>query len=465
MKPGRVIAAIFGGILALAAIGLVVGGGALTWAYGTQRDADGFLTSPGYDLSTPRYALTALDVVLAPHPGDWLPSGIGDVRLEAESPDGDPVFLGIGPAREVEDYLRGVGRDEIEVHGGRSSDVAYRPTDGGPPSGPPGDQGFWAVSSAGSGQQQVVWEIERGSWTAVVMNADASPGVAITARAGVRIGFLLPLALGLLVGGILLAGLAAALLVWATRSEHREAAAPVLHPRSEPETFSAYPVTVEGTLDPRLSRWMWLVKWLLAIPHLIVLAFLWIAFVVLSIVVFFSILFTGRYPRGIFDFNVGVLRWTFRVGFYAFEVIGTDRYPPFTLADADYPARFDVEYPQELSRGLVLVKWWLLALPHYLIVGVLTSGLIWWTTDLGDGDQILEIGGGLIGILVLVAGVILLFTGTYPRGLFDLLMGLNRWVLRVAAYAALMRDEYPPFRLDLGGREPGAKPADTEPSS
>jgi hypothetical protein len=168
----------------------------------------------------------------------------------------------------------------------------------------------------------------------------------------------------------------------------------------------------------------------------------------------FAILFTGKYPRGIFDFNVGVLRWSWRVGFYTFSALGTDQYPLLTLQDADYPARLDVAYPQELSRGLVLVKWWLLAIPHWLIVGLFTSRLIWWTIDLGDGDRVLE-AGGLIGLLVFIAALALLFTARYPRGLFDLIMGLNRWVFRVAAYAALMRDEYPPFRLDLGGRETG----------
>lgn len=217
---------------------------------------------------------------------------------------------------------------------------------------------------------------------------------------------------------------------------------------------TTYPVRVDGALDDGLNRWLWLVKWVLVIPHLFVLAVLWIAFALLSVVAFFAILFTGRYPRGIFDFNVGVLRWTWRVEFYAYGALGTDKYPPFTLQDVpDYPAHLDVKYPEHLSRGLVLVKWWLLAIPHYIVVGFFVGGGTWFAAT--ADDRAWAWGGGLVGLLVLVAAVVLLFTGRYPRSVFDLVLGMNRWALRVAAYAGLMVDQYPPFRLDMGGDDPG----------
>jgi hypothetical protein len=224
------------------------------------------------------------------------------------------------------------------------------------------------------------------------------------------------------------------------------------------EQPSPYPLQLEGDLSPQLSRWQWLVKWLLVIPHAIILFFLWIAFFVVSVVAFFSILFTGRYPRAIFDFNVGVLRWTWRVGYYSYSALGTDRYPPFTLADdPNYPARLSVEYPQSLSRGLVLVKWWLLALPHYLITGVFTGAAFAGWNQARHSDP--WYGAGLIGLLVLIAGIGLLFAGRYPRGLYDFVIGMNRWVFRVGAYAGLMTDQYPPFRLDMGDHEPPAEDA------
>ena len=236
----------------------------------------------------------------------------------------------------------------------------------------------------------------------------------------------------------------------------------------------AYPVRVDASLDAP-SRGLWLVKWILVIPHYIVLAFLWLAFVVLSAVAMVAIVVTGRYPRAIFEFNVGVLRWTWRVQYFAIGAFGTDRYPPSTLADdPTYPAHLEVEYPQRLSRGLALVKWWLLAIPQYIIIGVFTGTALgwWWGFRLGSYDSASftigfgraglsyyigwgSLDWGLIGLLAVIAAVVLLVTGRYPQQLFDFVLGLNRWVLRVAGYAGLMTDRYPPFRLDMGGHDPG----------
>ncbi|BCJ31810.1 DUF4389 domain-containing protein [Actinocatenispora sera] len=216
------------------------------------------------------------------------------------------------------------------------------------------------------------------------------------------------------------------------------------------------PVRLTGRLDPPPNRWLWLLKWLLAIPHYIVLIFLWIAVWVVTIIAFFAILFTARYPRPLFDFTVGVLRWSWRVGYYSYSVLGTDRYPPFTLAEReDYPATLSVVYPERLSRGLVLVKWWLLAIPHYLLGGAIAgssySGYRWMDDAAGRYGT-----PSLVGLLVLYVGLTLLFAGRYPRGIYDLLMGIQRWGYRVSCYVSLLTDRYPPFRLDQGGDEPAA---------
>src|SRR5689334_24241039 len=230
----------------------------------------------------------------------------------------------------------------------------------------------------------------------------------------------------------------------------------------------SYPVQVRARLAEPLSRWLWLVKWLLAIPHYIVLFFLWIAVAAVSIIAFFAILVTGRYPRPLFGFNLGVLRWSWRLAYYTYSALGTDRYPPFSLdEEPDYLATLDVAYPERLSPGLVLVKWWLLAIPQYAIVAVLAGGAAYTATGatggMWQGDAFY---GGLIGLLVFFAAITLLFAGRYPRGLYAFVVGMNRWVLRVIAYAALMTDAYPPFRLDQGGAGvPAPAPDDLAPAS
>jgi hypothetical protein len=212
-------------------------------------------------------------------------------------------------------------------------------------------------------------------------------------------------------------------------------------------------IRVEGSVDPQVNRWLWLVKWLLLIPHYVVLLVLWIGLAVVTVVAFFAILLTGRYPRPLFGYAVGVLRWSWRVAYYGYSALATDRYPPFTLADVpDHPARLDVAYPERLSRGLVLVKWWLLALPHYLVLAVFAGSAYMMTEGRDEARQVST--AGLLGLLVFFAAVALLFTGRYPAGIYDFVMGINRWTLRVAAYALLLTDRYPPFRLDQGARDP-----------
>jgi hypothetical protein len=455
MRPGKIALAVVGALVGLMAAGFLGGGVGLFWAYNTQRTDDGFFESQAIALDTSAYAITSTEIDLGSQPEDWFPAGrLATVRLEAESDTG-AVFVGIGAQEDVDTYLGDMRRAEITRIGANTDEVTYDTVGQSEPSGTPGEQTFWEVSAEGPGTQSIEFDLEAGSWMAVIMNADATAGVAVDVVGAAQTAWLIPVAAGMVVIGLFLAAIAAGLLVVAVGGRETQVTTPV--PAGE---FGAYPVLIEGELEPGLSRWMWLVKWFLAIPHYIALAFLWAAFAVLTVVAFFAILFTGRYPESIFRFNVGVMRWSWRVGFYSFSALGTDVYPPFTLEDVEYPARFDVAYPGELSRGLVLVKWWLLALPHYLIVGVLTSGLIWWTTDIGEtGGAVMDAGGGLIGVLVVIAAFALLFTGKYPQGLFDLVMGLNRWVFRVGAYAALMTDEYPPFRLDTGGSEPGAVPS------
>lgn len=232
-------------------------------------------------------------------------------------------------------------------------------------------------------------------------------------------------------------------------------------------TVKPYPVRIQAPDEIVVSRWLWFVKWVLAIPHYVILSFLWFGAVVVFVVAFVAILVTGRYPRSLFDYTVGVLRWSWRVHFYAYTVLGTDRYPPFTLADdPGYPARLEVDYPERLSRGLALVKWWLLAIPHYIVVAILVGGGSGWSDD--EANTRVN-SPGLIGILVLIAAIVLLFTSRYPPALYRLVVALNRWVYRVCGYALLLTDEYPPFRLDVDPepvpRTPGPAPQGPEPDA
>ena len=453
------------GILLSFAGGAVLTAGIVAASANTLRDEDGFFSTPVETFTTDSHALTSPSVgrLTIDRGTVGLPFDLATLRLQAAGA-GSELFLGIGPQAEIDRFLADVERTEIRELRYFPFEVEYRDLPGDQPPGLPQEQDFWAATASSSdGGQILEWTLEPGDWGVVIMNTDGSPGVTVDLQAGVRSDLFAPAVTTLLVvGGLLLLVGIPLLVIGAVtlgrglqaRSSTPAAAASQVGSGALGSLPGRYPAEVVGVRDPQLSRWLWLVKWLLVLPHYLILVFLWFAFLVTTVIAGFAILFTARYPRSLFTFNVGVLRWGWRVGFYAYSALGTDRYPPFTLAKTDYPADFDVAYPERLSRGLVLVKWWLLAIPHYLILGAISAGS---TASWMEGDgwgAARNAGISLVGALVLVAGVALLFAARYPRGLFDLLVGINRWTLRVIAYAALMRDEYPPFRLDQGPFEP-----------
>lgn len=471
MRPGKVTLLVFGVIIGLLGLGLIAGGSFLGWAHATQRDGGGYYTSQLGTYTTQSYAITSgtVDLVDDVTEISWIPDDLfGDIRITVTGADNEPIFVGIGRESDVRALLRDVEVDEVQTVDFAPFEVTYQRSSGDSSPQPPGSQDFWVASANGTDRQTMTWDVTEGRYVLVIMNADASAGVNASVTAAARTDILLPLAGAMLTVGFVLGMGGAVMMVTALAGRRPTNGTPTgttVAPYGSPMNASvesqdrppaSYPVRMSGHLEPQLSRWMWLVKWLLAFPHWVLLGLLWLAFGLLTFFTGFAVLLTGRYPRSIFDFNVGVLRWTWRVHFYA-SVLGTDRYPPFSLeADPTYPADLDVDYPERLSRGLVLVKWWLLALPHYLIVAIFGGGIfaLTWSWG-GDNPGQFLLGTGLIGIVVFIAAIILLASGAYPRAIFDPVMGMERWIYRVIGYAALMRDEYPPFRLDAGGADPG----------
>ncbi|MBG0738035.1 DUF4389 domain-containing protein [Paeniglutamicibacter antarcticus] len=479
---GAVVALVLGTLLALLGSGGIIGGVASALV-ASRQGPDGYFVSPTRAFATNSYALSTPPAQIE---ADSVPFDLGSLRISAAftAPDGQ-VFIGVGAKADVEKYLSGVHSTQIIGIKTSPFRVSYSDVPGSAVPTPPAEQSFWAKQASGSGTQQITTDLRSGDWVVVVMNADASAGVTVNMQAGFRSELFGTLTPALFIGGVALviigAGLIAIGAVGLGRrvsssknaqaagltgelddSHRMSGAGPLELAKSGPMPSAGithqklYPASLSGELDPQLSRGLWLVKWLLAIPHYIVLFFLWFAVLVTTLVAGITILFTGRYPLALFNFAVGVLRWNWRVTFYAYSALATDKYPPFTLASADYPADFEVDYPQQLSHGLVLVKWWLLAFPHLLIVGMFSSAAwpAWSLTDTWSSDYYRAAGLSLLGVLVLIAAIMLLFTGRYPRALFDLIMGVNRWIYRVATYVLLLRDEYPPFRLDQGPQEP-----------
>jgi hypothetical protein len=459
-SPGGIALLVIGVLLTLAGCAVFAGGAAAARAASAQ-DQDGYLTSPTTLFATDTAALTTPTTTgFTGGSASQVPIDLGRIRIRVE---GDrPLFVGVASRADVDRYLADVAHSEVTEVRYRPFRAQYRDIAGAPTAEAPTAQTFWTRSVSGSGPQEVIWPVQAGDWAVVVMNQDGSAGVAARLQAGFHSDLLLPLAGVVVLLGLLLLLLGVPLLLTGSAAVGRSLQ--TTGPEADRRPGERSPVRITGRLDEPLSRWLWLVKWVLAVPHYIVLAGLWVAFVVTTVAAGVVILVSGRYPRSWFAFNVGVLRWTWRVGFYGYSALGTDRYPPFTLRDADYPAHLEVDHPDRLVNGLVLVKSWLLALPHLVVLTALTGGVAllpvgrFWGA--GDGTA----GFSVLGALVLVAGVILLFSQRYPRDLFGLVVGIDRWAYRVIVYTSLMRDEYPPFRLDQGPEEPHVERIAGEPT-
>ena len=184
----------------------------------------------------------------------------------------------------------------------------------------------------------------------------------------------------------------------------------------------AYPVRLEASRQAEYNRFLPLIKWLIALPHYIVLLFLGIGALFAVLIAFFAVLITGRYPRGLWDYVTGVHRWAMRVVAYVFLL--TDEYPPFSLEDDPaYPVRVEFDYPEHVNRWRPLVHW-LLILPYAFVAGILF--------------YVAEI-VAFIGIFVI------LFTANLPQGMFNLILNPMRWQLRSNAYGGFVVTRYPPF--------------------
>jgi hypothetical protein len=219
VSAGRVILIVLGGIGVLVGLALAAAGGFLLWADRTQRE-DGYLTTPTERFATTTYALTRTRLEIDTDGPGWLlnDSWFGKVRIRGESPGAKMLFIGIGPEAAVAKYLGSVAHANVQDIDFDPFRATYLPIAGGAPQAPPTQQNFWAVSASGVGKQTVTWKVRDGDWSVVLMNADGSRGVVADVDLGAKLSFLLWLAIGSLIGGVLVVGGSTALIVLAART-------------------------------------------------------------------------------------------------------------------------------------------------------------------------------------------------------------------------------------------------------
>ena len=220
MGAKRILLLVFGSLLALIGLAVTIAGATALIAYGTDRDDDGYFTTSTERFQTVGRALVSEDVDLGSE-GDAAGAvslgDLADVRVRAESAGGRAVFVGIGPRSEVAAYLDGVAYAEVTDVDFDPFRATYAVRRGTRTPAPPAQQAFWAARASGPGQQTLDWELEGGTWSLVVMNADAAPVVAADLQLGVKIKVLLQLGIGLLVGGLIALAIGVTMIVFGAR--------------------------------------------------------------------------------------------------------------------------------------------------------------------------------------------------------------------------------------------------------
>jgi hypothetical protein len=189
-----------------------------------------------------------------------------------------------------------------------------------------------------------------------------------------------------------------------------------------------HPLQLDVEYPERLSRGLIFIKWLLVIPHAIAVYLLLIAVYILTILAWFAILFTGRYPKAFFEFNAGVLRWMSNT--FAYFALLRDEYPPFSWEPGEYPLDLVLERAARQSRFRLIIRGFAI-IPNYIVLSFVQIG--WYFTTF-------------------ISWWAILFTGRYPRGLFRFSVGVMRWYQRQFAYLLLLRDEYPPYSINAEAR-------------
>jgi Domain of unknown function (DUF4389) len=435
MKAGKIILLVFGVIVLLAGVGLLMAGGTLVWADKTLKDDDGFITTDTVHLEKSSYAIIT-------HPADidlegrwpWGRSDLATIKVEASNnTQNKQIFIGIADSSDIEDYLSGIEYDEITEFRIHPFRLDYRNNPGSSVPAEPVSQTFWKVSAYGAGIQTLEWEMEKGSWVLVLMNTDGSAGIDLSGSIGIKATWIFGLGIGLLIGGIiaLIAGI-----FMTYFAVHRSL--PVIETNML-ETSNIYPVSLSVDYpDKALNRLSTFFRVILLVPIAIILSLvsatawgrgygcshLFASGGLLFLPIVLMLLFRQKYPRWWFEWNVALTKFSARV--FAYFALLRDEYPS---TDEEQAVHIDIVYPdakKDLSRWLPLVKWFL-AIPHYIILFFL---------------------GIAAFVCIILAWFAILFTGHYPRSLFDFVVSLYRWSLRVAAYAFLLTtDRYPPFRL------------------